>query len=65
MPGNLVSGAELPPKEDPFRELGGADSTRQNGWRARLPFVLVAAGVLALVAYGAGLAWLAAWVGQR
>ena len=59
---DLVSGAELPPKENPFQELRESDGTRRRGWRAWVRFGVVSGGILALIAFGIGLRWYVNWV---
>ena len=61
---DVVSGAELQPAENPFRGLGAAGGPRR-GWRTWVRFGVAAACVLGSIAFGAGLAWYIAWVGQR
>src|SRR5436190_8627380 len=53
---DVVSGAELPPAENPFRELGRADD-RWRGWRWWVRYGVTAACLLALAAFVAGMAW--------
>jgi hypothetical protein len=57
---DVVSGAELPPEENPFRELRGAGGTRRRVrwvWRAWVRFLVAAAGVLAAVALACVIVW--------
>jgi hypothetical protein len=62
---DVVTGAEVPPAEDPFGAMSEAHAPRKRGWRARVKPWVVVAGAFALTAYAVGLAWLAAWVGRR
>ena len=59
---DVVSGAEQPPEENPFRELGRADGPRRRYWWTRVSPGVLAAGLIGLTACGVGVAWLAGWV---
>jgi hypothetical protein len=61
---DVVSGAELPPKENPFQELREVDGSHQRGWWPWVRFGVATACVLGLAACVAGLAWLIVWVRQ-
>ena len=59
---DVMSGAERPPEENPFREMGRVDGQRRRYWWARIRHGVLAACLIGLTAGGVGIAWLVGWI---